>query len=326
MIEIIDNLSEDIVNSLDLAEGIDVKFKGIKNVIIGGMGGSAIGGEIVKYFAMQYGNIPVEVIRDYELPNYANEETLLFCVSYSGNTEETINLYRKGKKKKSQIFVITSNGLLEDFSKKEKVNFLLIPKGYAPRCAIAYLLFPILKILEKSELIEIKQKDIKEVISVLRENKESSKKWAQEISLKIKEKLPFIYSEDRFLPVARRIVNQINENSKSLAHFATFPELDHNEIVGWDNPKEIMKRFFIIVLRSNSESERMKKRIDITIELIKEIAGEVTFVYPDGESYIANLFSFIQKGDYLSYYLALNYGVDPYPVKRIDELKRRMSE
>lgn len=326
MIEIIDNLPEDIVNSLDLSEGINVKFKEIKNVIIGGMGGSAIGGEVVKYYAMQNGNLPIEIITDYEIPNYANENTLLICVSYSGNTEETINIYKKGRKKKCQIFIITSNGLLEDYSKKERIPSLLIPKGYAPRCAIAYLLFPILKILEKSEIIEVKQKEIKEVISILRENKESSKKWAQEVSIKIKEKLPFIYSEYRFLPVAKRIVTQINENSKSLAHFATFPELDHNEIVGWENPKEIIKRFFIIVLRSNSETERMKRRIDITLELIKEFAGEVTSIYPDGESYITNLFSFIQKGDYLSYYLAQNYGVDPYPVRRIDELKRRMSE
>lgn len=326
MIEIIDNLPDDIVNAIDLSEGIDVKFKGIKNVVIGGMGGSAIGGEIAKYFAMQNGNLPVEIIRDYELPNYVNEETLLICSSYSGNTEETISLYKKGRKKKSQIFVITSNGILEDLAKKEKNPFLLIPKGYAPRCAIAYLFFPIIKILEKSDIIELKQKEMKELINILRENKENSKKWAQEISLKIKEKFPFIYSEERFLPVAKRIVTQINENSKSLAHFATFPELDHNEIVGWENPKEIMKRFYIIVLRSNSESERMKKRIDITIELIKELAGEVTSVYPDGESYITNIFSFIQKGDYLSYFLAVNYGVDPYPVRRIDELKRRMSE
>uniref|UniRef100_A0A7C4YG38 Bifunctional phosphoglucose/phosphomannose isomerase n=1 Tax=candidate division WOR-3 bacterium TaxID=2052148 RepID=A0A7C4YG38_UNCW3 len=326
MIEIIDNLPDDVLNSLDLSEGIDVKFKGIKNVIIGGMGGSAIGGDIAKYYASQYGNLPIEVVRDYELPNYANEETLLICISYSGNTEETISLYKKGKKKKTQIFVITSNGALEDISKKEKTPFILIPKGYAPRCAIAYLFFPVLKILEKSEIIEVKQKDIKEVVSVLKEGKESAKKWAGELSLKLKEKFPFVYSEERFAPVAKRLVTQINENSKSLAHFATFPELDHNEIVGWENPKEIMKRFFIITMRSNSESERMRKRIDITIELIKELAGEVTSIFADGDSYLANIFSFIQKGDYLSYFLSQNYGVDPYPVKRIDELKRRMSE
>ncbi len=326
MIEIIDSLPDDILNALDISEKIDVRFKGIKNVIIGGMGGSAIGGEIIKYYSLQAGYTPVDIIRDYELPNYVNEDTLLICASYSGNTEETISLFKKGKKKRAQIFIITSNGILEDLAKKEKIPYLLIPKGYAPRCAIAYLFFPILKLLEKSDIIEVKQKDIKEIITTLRENTESSKRWADSISLKIKEKLPFIYSEDRFLPVARRIATQINENSKSLAHFATFPELDHNEIVGWENPKEIMKRSFIIVLRSNSESERMKKRIEITIELIKDLAGEVTSLYADGESYLSNIFSFIHKGDYLSYYLALNYNVDPYPVRRIDELKRRMSE
>jgi glucose/mannose-6-phosphate isomerase len=142
----------------------------------------------------------------------------------------------------------------------------------------------------------------------------------------LKEKLPFIYSIYDFSGVAKRWCTQINENSKSLAHFAVFSELNHNEIVGWENPKEILKRIFIFILRDRDEKEKIKKRIEITTELIKEFAGEVMDVYSEGKSQLAKFFSLIQKGDYLSFYLARNYKVDPLPVKKIQELKRRLAE
>jgi len=307
MIELIDILPDDVEKALELEKTIDVKFKGIKNVCIGGMGGSAIGGDLISSFASQMSSVPVFVVRDYELPRFVDSHTLFIGISYSGNTEETVSLYKKARKKKAKMVVITSNGMLEDMAVKDNVFTINIPKGY-------------------SGLLDIKQKELKEVVSVLKSDREKAKQWAEEVSLKVKEKVPFIYAEEKFMPVAKRWVTQINENSKALAHFATIPELDHNEIVGWENPKELLKRFFIIFFRSDMESERMKKRIDITIELLESVVGEITQVRTTGEGYIAQAFSLIQKGDYLSYYLAMNYGVEPYPVKRIEELKRRMAE
>ncbi|RKZ15675.1 bifunctional phosphoglucose/phosphomannose isomerase [bacterium] len=326
MIELIDILPDDVEKALELEKTIDVKFKGIKNVCIGGMGGSAIGGDLISSFASQMSSVPVFVVRDYELPRFVDSHTLFIGISYSGNTEETVSLYKKARKKKAKMVVITSNGMLEDMAVKDNVFTINIPKGYPPRAAIAYLFFPLVFIMRNSGLLDIKQKELKEVVSVLKSDREKAKQWAEEVSLKVKEKVPFIYAEEKFMPVAKRWVTQINENSKALAHFATIPELDHNEIVGWENPKELLKRFFIIFFRSDMESERMKKRIDITIELLESVVGEITQVRATGEGYIAQAFSLIQKGDYLSYYLAMNYGVEPYPVKRIEELKRRMAE
>ncbi len=325
MIEIIDDLPQQIEEAVELGSAVDFGFKGIKNVCIGGMGGSSIGGELLCNIGAKYAKIPYFIVRDYNLPHFVDSKTLVIIVSYSGNTEETLSIM-DNVPSKAKILCVTGNGVVGDRAKEKNLPLISIPKGYPPRGAIAYLFFPVLEVLRKSNLIKVKKEDIDEVIKVLSDNRETAKVWAEEVSRRLKEKLPFIYSAYDFSGVARRWCTQINENSKSLAHFAVFSELNHNEIVGWENPKEILKRIFIFILRDRDEKEKMKKRIEITTELIEEFAGEVMDVYSEGKSQLAKLFSLIQKGDYLSFYLARNYKVDPLPVKKIQELKRRLAE
>jgi len=326
MINLIDNLPDDIEQAIETNKDFSPGYKGIKNVCIGGMGGSAIGGDIALAYAAQVSDIPFSVIRGYDLPKFVDGRTLFLGISYSGNTEETITLYKKAKKKKAKVVIITSNGVLEDLAKKENVPLVLVPKGYPPRAAIGYLFIATLFILKNQGIIDVRAKDLKELTMTLRKEKENARIWAENMSQKVKEKIPFIYAPGMYLPVAKRWVTQINENSKALAHFATFPELDHNEIVGWENPREILKRFFLFVLRDKNEDERLSKRINATLELIKDYVSEIVEIYASGESFLAKVFSLIQKGDYLSYFLALNYGMEPLPVKRIEELKRIMAE
>ena len=325
MIEIIDDLPQQIEEAVELGSATDFEFKGIKNVCIGGMGGSSIGGELLKNISAKYSKVPFFIVRDYNLPRFVNSKTLMIIVSYSGNTEETLSLMEQARDK-AKILCISSNGVVGDKAKEENIPLISIPKGYPPRGAIAYLFFPVLEVLRKSGIVKIKKDDIDEVIEVLSNNMETAKVWAEEVSGRLKEKLPFIYSIYDFSGVARRWCTQINENSKSLAHFAVFSELNHNEIVGWENPKEILKRVFIFILRDRDEKEKIKKRIEITTELIEGFAGEVMDVYSEGKFQLAKFFSLIQKGDYLSFYLARNYKVDPHPVKKIQELKRRLAE
>jgi glucose/mannose-6-phosphate isomerase len=325
MIEIIDDLPQQIEEAVELGSSVDFEFKGIKNVCIGGMGGSSIGGELLQNISARHSKIPFFVVRDYNLPRFVNSKTLMIIVSYSGNTEETLSLMDQVRNK-TKILCVSSNGIVADRAKEEKIPLISIPKGYPPRGAIAYLFFPVLEVLRKSGLIKVKKEDIDEVIEVLSNNMETAKVWAEEVSGRLKEKLPFVYSVHDFGGVARRWCTQINENSKSLAHFAVFSELNHNEIVGWENPKEILKRISIFILRDREETEKIKKRIEITTELIEEFAGEIINVYSEGKSQLAKFFSLIQTGDYLSFYLARNYKVDPLPVKKIQELKRRLAE
>lgn len=325
MIEIIDDLPQQIEEAIEIGSAADFDFKGIKNVCIGGMGGSSIGGELLKELSRKYSKIPFCVVRDYGLPGFVDSKTLMIIVSYSGNTEETLSLMDQVENK-ARVLCVTSNGIVGDRAKKGSLPLISIPKGYPPRGAIAFLFFPILEVLRKSGIMKIKKEEIDEVIGVLSDSAETAKVWAEEVSGRLKEKLPFVYSIYDFSVIARRWCTQINENSKSLAHFAVFSELNHNEIVGWENPKEILKRIFLFILRDREESDKMKKRIEITTELIEEFAGEIMDVYAEGKSTLAKMFSLIQKGDYLSFYLARNYKVDPLPVKRIQELKRRLAE
>lgn len=325
MIEIIDDLPGEVKEAIELGASSNIAFKNIKKVCIAGMGGSSIGGELLVSLSYRFSKIPFFIVRDYNLPKFVDSKTLLIIVSYSGNTEETLSFFEQAKGS-NNILCISSNGVLEDQAKKEKIPLLSIPKGYPPRGAIAYLFFPILEILRKSKIMNIKKDSLKDTIEILEENKDTAKTWAEEVSGKLKEKLPFIYSIYDFRTVARRWSTQINENSKSLAHWAVFSELDHNELVGWENPKEILKRTFIFILRERDGDKRINKRIEITSELIKEFSGEIVNVYADGDSQLAKIFSLIQKGDYLAYFLARAYKVDPLPVKRIQELKRRLAE
>lgn len=324
MLEIIDKLPKDISDALRLP--IDVPDVAPSGIIIGGMGGSAIGGDIVKTIVKGRIRIPIEVVRDYEPPKWIRENVLGIVVSYSGNTEEAISFYLKARKAGASIIVITSNGELENLAKKDKFPCIKVPKGYPPRGAIAYLTFPILRLLKDLKILDIKEKEFKEVIEVLENNKDISKGWAREMAKRIKEKIPFVYTETKLFPAAKRWVNQLNENSKTLAHYAVFPELDHNELNGWYNPREILRRSFVFILRSRKEDERMRKRIEITRELIHENTGEIVQVFSEGTYLLSEIFSLIQKGDYLSYYLAFEYGVDPMPVERIESLKERMKE
>jgi len=174
-------------------------------------------------------------------------------------------------------------------------------------------------------MIEISDKEIKGVSKVLRRFMEENRIWAEEMSKKVKEKMPFIYTEDKFSPVGRRWITQINENSKSLAHYLPLPEMDHNEIVGWENPREMLKRSIIFFIK-DKDTGKLEKRFRITEEMIKELAGEIFEVIPKGDTFISRIFYLIQRGDYLSYYLALEYGVDPLPVRRIEELKMRLAK
>ena len=325
MIELINKMPDDVEQAAGLNIDFRIPKRGIKNICISGMGGSAIGGDIISAIVYTRGKLPVSVIRDYNIPKYVSPSTLFFSISYSGNTEETISAYAKAKKLGAKIVVITSNGELLETAQKDKTPVFVVPKGYPPRAALPFLFFPILNVLRELEIIEIGDKEVKGVSRTLRKFMDENRIWAEEISKKVKEKMPFIYTEDKFSSIGRRWVTQINENSKSLAHYLPLPEMDHNEIVGWENPREMLKRSIIFFIKDR-DTGKLEKRFRITEEMVKELAGEIFEIIPKGDTLLSRIFYLIQRGDYLSYYLALEYGVDPLPVRRIEELKMRLAK
>ncbi len=305
-----------------------------ENIVINGMGGSAIAGDLLKAYLYDGLKVPLLVNRNYTFPDFVGPKTFFIACSYSGNTEETLHAYQLALKKKAQILAIASGGELEKKATKSSIPFIKIPGDYPPRQALGYLFFPILFLLNEMGIIKVKTKDINETVEVTKDLRErchpkktQSHNLSNQIAQKLYKKIPIIYSAANiFEPVVIRWRNQFNENSKVLSFSNVFPELNHNEIMGWEAPKEILSNLNIILLRDPSESPRNKRRLEITKDIFQNNHFPIIEVFGEGKSTLARIFSMIYIGDWVSYYLALLYDKDPYKIKSINLLKETLSQ
>lgn len=315
MLKVIEDFPQQCRTALELPKGMAVSGK-IDKIVVAGMGGSAVGGDLLKAY-MHDSKIPVFVVRDYSIPNFVDENTLFLAISYSGNTEETLSAYEEAAKKKAKIVAITSGGQLAAKAKK----VIKIPNGLQPRAALGYLFFPALGVLANSGIADAKGKEIEEMLGILSKTGDF-KAVGERIAKKIHGKTPVVYSSNLFGPVAYRWKTQFNENSKSPAFHHVFAELNHNEIVGY----QLMNKsdWAAIFIRDAQDHERIKLRMDITKEIISQRV-EVEEVFTRGEGLLSRIFSGIYYGDFASYYLALANKVDPTPVNVIENLKKRLN-
>lgn len=327
MFDLLFKFPDDFINSkkLVLEKEIDFEdFKEIKNVVISGMGGSGFSGDFIFYLFKDYLNIPIVINKNYKLPNFVDSKTLLFLVSYSGNTEETLSNFYDGEKRRAKIISITSNGELYKLSNEKYLTFL-IPGGYSPRMAFPYLFYPIYHILRNFVDIDFGEDEFFNKMPLTYEEFKKDNNLAKNLAEKIYKKIPIIYSSDSLTPVSLRWKQEINENSKYIVYNLSFPELNHNESVFWDS-KEFKDKVIFIILRDKFDSPQMKKRIDVSIESIKNRGWEYIEFTSFGEKPLLNLYSLIPLGDFTSIYLAKLCDVDPLPVRIIDELKNRLKE
>ncbi|MGE4357506.1 MAG: bifunctional phosphoglucose/phosphomannose isomerase [Candidatus Omnitrophota bacterium] len=304
-----------------------------KNIVFSGMGGSAIGADIIRAYCFYKSKLPIFVFRNYNLPPFVNKETIFFVCSYSGNTEETIASFQEARKKKAKIIVISSGGELINYAHKLKIPYIKIPSGYPPRQALGYFVFVPLYILYKMRVIGNIEKELEETIYVLEKMRDRKMSPAvQEGNIAFDtarfmlNRFPVIYSQTDYLDVVcMRWRAQLAENSKMLSSVNFLPELNHNEIVGWQFPAGVLKNFVIVFLRDNWEEERIKVRMDITKEILKKRGfNKIKQIYAEGKSLMARIFSLIYTGDFVSYYLAILNRVDPTPVEAINYLKKRL--
>lgn len=310
-------------------------FQKIEQIVICGLGGSAIGGDVLKALFGHKLEIPILVSRSYTLPQLVNRRTLTFIISYSGNTEETLSAYREAIEREIPLISICSGGKLKELSKKDKIPCLLVPSGMPPRTTLGYLLIPILQILERLRLIAAKNQDYDELLKTLNNirNKYApevplDKNPAKILSEKLLGKIPLIYGvEGKTDVVAHRFKTQFNENSKVFAFWDVFPELNHNEIVAWGKEGRVnLEQFYPLFIRDAEEGKRIKKRIEVTQSIIRERKIEWEEIWTEGKNPLTRVLSAIYKGDWLSFYLAIIQGVDPTPVKMIDLLKRELGK
>ena len=305
----------------------------VSNIIFAGMGGSAIGGDVVSSLVEHECPIPITVVRNYTLPEWANESTLIIISSYSGNTEETLSAYAEARDKDCQIICSTTGGKLEELAKADNLPVLKMPNGLPPRGAIAYAAIPWLVIFGSNGLISDKSSDIEEtanylddIVKIYGNHESEDANIALETAMKLKGKIPLIYvSTGAFSVIGRRWANQLQENAKVLAYSNELPEMNHNEIMGWHLKGQKNIDIIPVFILSELYHERINKRFEITIQLIKDKGFEPVKITLTGENLITKLFTFINMGDFISYYLALLNEVDPEPVDIISALKKELA-
>jgi glucose/mannose-6-phosphate isomerase len=306
---------------------------GYQNVVVTGLGGSAIGGDILRTYAMQKAAIPIIVNRDYTMPAFVGKNTLVLAASYSGNTEETLSAYEQSREKGARIIVVSSGGKLSEMAQRDDFAVIPVPGGLSPRAATGYLFAPLALALEQLGILEGVQAELKETAIVLEELRadiepgvEFATNASKRIASEMKGRIPLIWGSSAHTDIAAlRWKAQINENAKSMAFYNAFPELNHNEIVGFKEPAEMLSNLLVVMLRDPGDHPRVKQRIAITKEIIQDKVYNVLEIEPCGESFLSSFYSLVYVGDYVSYYLALEYGINPTPVETIDYLKAELA-
>jgi len=318
--------------AFEKARQIKAEYSKPHKIIVAGMGGSAIAGELVRDWARDKVLIPMEVCRNYKLPAYADEGTLTFIISYSGETEETLSCLLDAIKRRCMIFCISSNGVLLKIASGLKIQTIRIPSGIPPRAALPYMLMPIPVMLEKFGLVPNLHEEVSEAISVLEHvcSKNSPKipikeNPSKDLAAKINGKIPVVYGFGFYSSVAQRFKQQFNENSKIPAFWNSFPELNHNEIVGWEKAKSITEVFSVVLLRDRDEPIEVKSHIEAAKEILIDKGVDVHEVWCMGRGRLAKMLSTILIGDFTSVYLAILRRMDPTPVETISKIKEALT-
>lgn len=321
------------IRAADFEDSLPPDITGdISRIVVCGMGGSAIGADLAAAVAGSRLGLPLHVVRNYEVSVPVANGSLGIISSYSGNTAETLSAYETMKKESRAMLAITTGGTLGEKCKSEGIPLCLIPGGMPPRAAIAYSLVPILRILRAMGFLQMKEEEFSEGVKTAEKLCEgyslpAGGGNALDLAEKLHGKLPFVYADMGLLaPVARRWACQFNENSKVLAHFAMFPELCHNEIVGWEKLVSVMPQSAVLSLEDSEDHPVSVKQRIAAVDLIKGFGEHIESFETQGRGRLSRLLSVMLLGDFASIYLALLNGVDPTPVEKISLLKKRMSE
>lgn len=291
-------------------------------VLICGMGGSALPADILAMWLEAYKiALPLYIHRNYGLPRQIDEKHLTVCISYSGNTEETLSALEEAKRKNVKIAAITSGGKLARLCRKYKIPAAIIPAGLPPRLALGYQFAALMKILANCGIIKNGLENISDLEKSLKPK--TLENQGKKLAKKLKGQIPLIYASERLAGLARIWKIKFNENAKTPAFSDYFPELNHNEHNQFEGGKN--NQLTVIMLRDFTDMARIQKRMRLLAEMIKPLGVPVEFVDIEGKDILYKIFSNILLSDWTSYYLALEYGVDPTPVKLNDEFKRRLA-
>jgi glucose/mannose-6-phosphate isomerase len=311
-------------------EGLPGK-ESIEHVVVLGMGGSGIAGDILQAAAGPFMSVPVVTVKSYELPAFVGDGSLVFAISFSGNTEETLEAATEAAMQGAKIVAVTGGGGLEELAAGWGAPVVPVPHAQIsqPRAAIGSLAIPPLAILEQIGLFPGATQWIELAISQLQRRRDRLTRdgnEAQALARRIGRTIPIIHGGGAVgSTAAQRWKTQINENAKAPSFWASQPELCHNEVVGWGQHGDVTRQTMtLIALRHDSEHPQVTRRFDIVFELVREVFASIEEVHAEGDGDLAQLLDLVLFGDFVSLYLAAQEGIDPGPVPVLTDLKQRL--
>ena len=294
-------------------------------VLLSGMGGSSIGGVLLGALGGNESRFPIVINRSYSVPGWVDDRTLAVFTSYSGNTEETIAAFDDAGRRGAQRVAITTGGQLASRCEEQNVPFLIVPAELPPRAALPYTFVPLLHLAVQIQLLSLSPIDIAEATEALHDlsrDQTAGNGEADEIARRIHGRLPVIYSGPGLLSAVNlRWRGQIQENAKSLAFGNVYPELNHNEIVGWQASNSIAEQIVVIELADEDDADAVRRRMDLTRSLLESKAADWIRVTSSGKSRLARMMRTVLLGDWVSLRLSDLKQVDPMPVELIEALK-----
>ncbi|MBK7410480.1 MAG: bifunctional phosphoglucose/phosphomannose isomerase [Saprospirales bacterium] len=311
--------------SIGKAASIRPLDRDIRQIVVAGMGGSGIGADFVAAFIRDKCKAPLLVVKDYVLPAYVGENTLLIASSYSGNTEETLAACRQGMERGARIVAITSGGTLSELARENGWDQVLLPAGQpAPRACLGYSMVAQLSVLQHLGLIgPTLLEEISAAAPFLESLHEEFHEKAKQIAGFLLGKIPVLYTTGALEPVAVRFRQQLAENSKMLSWHHVLPEMNHNELVGWRRDQPGLAAIFF---RHSGESPENKLRLDITREVVSEFAASRLEIFAKGETFTAQTLYLVHLVDWISLYLAELQGLDAMEIRIIGFLKEEMAK
>lgn len=314
------------------AVSVPAACRSVRAVVILGMGGSAISGDLARTLMPDTASVPIEVVRGYSLPGYVAGDALVIAISYSGNTEETLAAFDDAAKRGAHLIVIAGGGTLQARAQAAGITHYPIQAVSQPRAALPYLYMPVLRVLAELELIACPSGIVTAAIDLAANRAQDFAvavpervNPAKQLARALHGRIVSIYGSEFLGEVARRWKTQINENSKQWAEFEHLPEANHNTVVGYTHPAGNAKATFVVQLDSHLYHPRTRVRLQVTQELLGSSGIANQAVAAQGSTPLAQQLFAILLGDYVSYYLAMLNGVDPTPVAPIDHLKAELA-
>ena len=308
-------------------------YSEVNKVVVLGMGGSAIGGDLVRSLALLEAKLPILVHRDYSLPAFVDAKTLVIASSYSGMTEETLSSFDQALKTVAKKLVITTGGKLRTMAEARNVPVFSFDYKAQPRATLGFSFLSILGFLQRLGFLSDRSTDVAETVQVLQQLTQKiseevalTQNPAKQLASRLYGQLPVIYGAGVVAEVAYRWKTQLNENSKVWAFYEVFPELNHNAVAGYQFPVKLAAKIVVVLLRSAYLTRCIKLRYQITCHLLEQAGVEYQIVDGEGTNPLSQVMSLVSFGDYVSYYLAILCRIDPSPVKAIAYLKEQIAK